>query len=131
MQPSLSKSSQALSLAVAAVASLVMSAHAVASPGRLTQRAFVIDRLENSAQPQPELVKQVRKMYRVIVQYGQRKSAVQERRILRALKGLPYEVVMRFQYSPSIALNVDRRGLERLRAMPGVTVQFDEPVPPT
>ena len=103
-----------------------------ASPGALAhQHASLIGAIESPASPQVEFVKQAGKMHRVIVQYGQRKSAAQERRILRALKGLPFEVVTRFQYSPSIVLKVDRRGLERLRAMPGVTIQFDEPVPPT
>lgn len=68
---------------------------------------------------------------RVIVQYGGAKSSAEERRILRALKGLPFTIAQRFQYSPSIVLEVDARGLERLRKLKGVTIQFDQPVPPT
>ena len=56
-------------------------------------------------------------MQRVIVQYRGANRRAEERRILRALFGLPYRIAHRFEVTPAIVLDVDDRGLKKLRRL--------------
>ena len=78
--------------------------------------------------PGPNLRHQIQAspMERVIVQFnphGDRDSEI--RRILDALDGLPHKVASTFEVTPAIVLEVNAKGMERLRALPGVTLQMD------
>ncbi len=65
-------------------------------------------------------------MERVIVQFDPSKDRESEiRRILDALDGLPHKVASTFEVTPAIVLEVNAKGMERLRALPGVMVQMD------
>lgn len=67
---------------------------------------------------------------RVIVSFSGSNRDREIRRILAALDGVRYRVAHRYAVTPAIVLEVDRRGLDRLRRLKGVRVQIDAPVPP-
>lgn len=67
---------------------------------------------------------------RVIVQFDGNRRDREIRRILGALDGYRYKVITRFEVTPAIVLEVDRRGLKRLLSLPGVKVQLDMPASP-
>ena len=72
----------------------------------------------------PAMARQARK--RVIVQFRADRNRDSEiRRILGALRGLPHEVLTRFEITPAIVIAMDDRGMKRLRRLPGIRLQLD------
>lgn len=66
------------------------------------------------------------KKQRIIVQFDANRNRNAEiRRILRALEGLPHRVVTRFEVTPAIVIEMDDRGMQRLRRLPGIRLQAD------
>ncbi len=82
--------------------------------------------------PHPRRQAQPSAMQRIIVQFSPSADRESEiRRILGALQGLPHDIAQTFNYTPAIVLNVDEQGIERLRRLPGVTLQVDGADRPT
>lgn len=96
---------------VAALVALPALQACVAPPPERRQ-PIIIER------PQPS-------MQRVIVQYGEGNPRAQERRILAALRGVPYRLVNSVPDGRVIILETGREGLDRLRGLPGVIVRPD------
>ena len=67
---------------------------------------------------------------RIIVQFDGNRREKEIRRILAALDGYNYKIVTRFEVTPAIALEVDKRALKRVLSLPGVKVQLDMPASP-
>lgn len=66
------------------------------------------------------------KKQRVIVQFSADRNRNSEiRRILKALEGLPHRVVTRFEVTPAIVIEMDDRGMRKLRRLPGIRLQID------
>lgn len=67
---------------------------------------------------------------RIIVQFDGSRREKEIRRILAALDGYNYKIITRFEVTPAIALEVDKRALKRVLSLPGVKVQLDMPASP-
>jgi hypothetical protein len=67
---------------------------------------------------------------RIIVQFDGNRREKEIRRILAALDGYNYKVYARFEVTPAIGLEVDKRALKRVLSLPGVKVQLDMPASP-